>query len=65
VAVIVAFQEEAAESAAVDDAAVPPVVSLHAIAGIWTEDTIHAHHLLALDSGSTHNFINSEVMRHL
>lgn len=48
------------------------VVSLHAIAGIRTEDTmhlnayIHGHRLLALlDSGSTHNFINASVMRRI
>ena len=41
--VVMAFQEEAAEPAAADDAVVSPVVSLHAIVGIWTEDTIHAH----------------------
>lgn len=46
-----------------------PVISLHAIAGIRMEDTmsvpvyIHGHCLTALlDSGSTHNFINTGVM---
>jgi len=49
-----------------------PVVSLHAIAGIHTEDTmlvpvyIHGHRLTALlDSGSTHNFVHVDLMRRM
>jgi len=49
-----------------------PVVSLHAIAGIRTEDTmmvpvyIGGHRLTALlDSGSTHNFIHKDLMSRL
>jgi len=46
-----------------------PVVSLHTIAGIHTEDTmrvhvyIHGHRLTALlDRGLTHNFIHTDLM---
>lgn len=73
VAAIAAFPKEAADPATAEDTAVQPVVSLHTIAGIRTEDTmmhlhvyIHGHHLLALlDSGSTHHFLNNGVMRQL
>ena len=48
------------------------MVSLHAIAGIRTEDTmlvpvyIHGHRLTAvLNSGWTHNFVHVDLMRHL
>ena len=48
------------------------MVSLHAIAGIHTEDTmlvpvyIHGHRLTALlDSGSTHNFVHVDLMRRM
>ncbi|KAJ1274640.1 hypothetical protein BS78_05G077100 [Paspalum vaginatum] len=53
-----------------DDA--EPVVSLHALTGIHTEDTmqlrvfIHGHELLALlDTGSTHNFITCVAARRI
>jgi hypothetical protein len=46
------------------------MVSLYAIAGIRTENTmllpvfVHGHHLVALlDSSSTHNFINADLLR--
>jgi hypothetical protein len=62
-------EEESAEVPLGDEAA-DPVISLHAVAGIPTEDMmqvhidIRGHSLLALlDSGSTHNFINMGVMR--
>jgi hypothetical protein len=45
------------------------MVSLYAIAGIRTENTmllpvfVHGHRLVALlDSGSTHNFINADLL---
>ena len=48
------------------------MVSLHAIAGIRTEDTmlvpvyIHGHRLTALlNSGSTHNFVHVDLMRRM
>lgn len=47
---------------------VQPTVSLHALAGVCTPNTmqvavsIHGHKLTALmDTGSTHNFINADV----
>ena len=59
-----------ADAQPADEAA--PVVSLHAIAGIRTEDTmmvpvyIHDHRLTALiDSGSTHNFVHMHLMRRM
>jgi hypothetical protein len=50
----------------------PPTVSLHAIVGVQTEQAmrlpviIHGHRLVALlDSGSTTNFINVDIMHRL
>jgi hypothetical protein len=50
----------------------PPTVSLHAIAGVRTEQAmrlsviIHGHRLVALlDPGSTTNFINVDIMHRL
>jgi hypothetical protein len=72
VAVVAAFLEEAAAPADAQDVAAQPMVSLYAIAGIQTENamhlpvSIHGHRLVALlDSGSTHNFIDADLMRHL
>jgi predicted CoA-binding protein len=72
VAVVAAFLEEAAAPADAQDVAAQPMVSLYAIAGIQTENamhlpvSIHGHRLVALlDSGSTHNFIDDDLMRHL
>ncbi|WVZ84102.1 hypothetical protein U9M48_031165 [Paspalum notatum var. saurae] len=55
-----------------DDTAPQPTVSLHAIAGVRTEHTmllpvqVHGHCLVALlDSGSTSNFINADLLRSL
>jgi hypothetical protein len=52
--------------------AASPTISLYAIAGILMENamlllvSVHGHCLVALlDSGSTHNFINTELMRRL
>jgi len=60
----------AADTLPAEEAA--PVISLHAIAGIRTEDTmllpvyIHGHRLTALlDSGSTHNFVHMDLMRRM
>ena len=70
VAIVAAFQEEAAELEAMVDAAAPSVISLCAIVGVQMENTKHlyvcvqGHRLLAVfDSGSTHNFLNTRVMR--
>jgi hypothetical protein len=48
------------------------MISLHAIAGIHTEDTMHLYitvgneqFVALLDSKSTHNFIRSHVARHV
>ena len=55
-----------------EDDAAAAVVSLHAISGIHTEDTmlvpvyILGHRLTALlDSGSTHNFVHMGLMRRM
>ena len=52
--------------------AVEPKVSLHALAGVRAENamllpvTVHGHRVVALlDSGSTTNFINADLMRRL
>jgi hypothetical protein len=67
---VAAFPEEATAHEVAPDVAVPPTVSLYAIAGIRTENAmhlhvyVHGHCLLALlDSGSTHNFIDVDLMR--
>ena len=71
-----AFLEEAAVLAPAPVAGQEPVaqpqVSLYAIAGIRTENDmllpvfVHGHRLVALlDSGSMHNFINADLLRHL
>ena len=76
VAAVAAFQEDATPQevvlAAVQEPAAQPTVSLYAIAGIRTENAmllpvhVHGHRLVALlDSGSTHNFINADLMRRL
>ena len=59
----------AGDTSAQPAAEADPVVSLHAIAGIRTEDTmmvpvyIHGHRLTALlDSGSMHNFIHVHLI---
>jgi len=72
------YTSDGEDDAAAEDAdALPaeeaaPVVSLHAITGIRTEDTmlvpvyIHGHRLTALlDSGSTHNFVHVHLMRRM
>ena len=55
-----------------ENSELPPLISLHAITGIRTEDTmqfrvnIGNHELTALvDSGSTHNFVSMEAARHI
>lgn len=58
--------EEVGSVLAAKDVANQPVMSLHAIAGICMEDTmhlyVHGHCLLVLlDYGSTHNFINAST----
>ena len=76
VAAMAAFSEEAvvlAPTPAVgQEPAAQPQVSLYAIAGIRTENamllpvSVHGHRLVALlDSGSTHNFINADLLRRL
>ena len=76
VAAVAAFPEEAAVPApappAGQEPAAQPQVSLYAIAGIRTENamlllvSVHGHWLVALlDSGSTHNFINADLLRRL
>jgi len=61
--------EDTGETHPLTDDKAESVVSLHAIAGVRTKDTmqvpvyIHGHCLTALlDSGSTHNFIHAELM---
>jgi hypothetical protein len=48
----------------------PPLISLHAIAGIWTEDTMQLRVYIGnheptalLNSGSTHNFVSTAATR--
>jgi hypothetical protein len=77
VAVGVTFQDlpvdhAAAPKATGADAAVQPIVSLHAIADIHSKNTmllpvmVHGHQLVALlDSGSATNFIKADLMRRL
>ena len=76
VAAVAAFLDEAAvlapAPAAGQEPTAQPQVSLYAIAGIWTENamflpaSVHGHRLVALlDSGSTHNFINADLLRRL
>ena len=76
VAAVAAFPEEAAVPApappAGQEPAAQPQVSLYAIAGIRTENamllpvSVHGHRLVALlDSGSTHNFMNADLLRRL
>lgn len=72
VAAIVAFPDEAADHTVAKAAAAQLIISLHVISSIRTKDMmhlhvyIHGHRLLTLlDSSSTHNFINTRVMRQL
>lgn len=62
------FDDDAPVETVVDHEAddLPPLISLHAVAGIRTEDTMQIrvsvgnHELIALlDSGSTHNFVSA------
>ena len=74
VAAVAAFPEEAAilapAPAAGQEPTAQPQVSLYTIAGIRTENVmllpvfVHGHRLVALlDSSSTHNFINADLLR--
>lgn len=68
------FLKEAAQpdTDATKDSVAQPIISLYAITGIRTENamllsvSVHGHRLVAfLDSSSTHNFVNADLMRRL